>query len=125
MFNNINTTKICDICLKLTTKTPKRRQWRRSGISIVDLNQSYKTFASASIVESDQVIFFRVKLASPSVKIAVQIIRNNLLTLRLKYSTAEYLLFLRKHLIYKKIITKKCTIIIIIIIITIIVIIIT
>ena len=66
------------------------------------LKPNFKTFSSASIVESDQVIFFQVKLASPSVKIAVQIIRNNLLTLRLKYSTAEYLLFLRKHLIYKK-----------------------
>ena len=35
---NGNTKKTCEICSKLTIKTPKQRQWR-PGISIVDLEQ--------------------------------------------------------------------------------------
>ena len=34
--NNRNTRTRCTICSKLTIKTPKRRHWRRSGVSIVD-----------------------------------------------------------------------------------------
>ena len=34
-FNNRNKTK-CQICLKLTIKKPKRRQWRRSGAFVVN-----------------------------------------------------------------------------------------
>ena len=34
--NNRNTTTRCEICLKLTIKTPERRQWRRSGVFIVN-----------------------------------------------------------------------------------------
>ena len=33
---NRNTTKRCEICSKITIKTPKRRQWRCSGVSIVN-----------------------------------------------------------------------------------------
>ena len=33
--NNKNTTKRCEICSKLTIKTPERRQWRFSGVFIV------------------------------------------------------------------------------------------
>ena len=32
-----NTRTRCEICSKLTTKTPERHQWRRSGVSIVNL----------------------------------------------------------------------------------------
>ena len=32
--NNRNTRTRCEICSKLTIKTPERRQWRRSGIFI-------------------------------------------------------------------------------------------
>ena len=32
---NRNTRTRCQICSKLTIKTPERRQWRRSGIFIV------------------------------------------------------------------------------------------
>ena len=35
-FNNRNTRARCEICSKLTIKTPERRDWRRSGVSIVD-----------------------------------------------------------------------------------------
>ena len=34
--NNRNTRKRCEICSKLTIKTPEQRQWRRSGVFIVN-----------------------------------------------------------------------------------------
>ena len=34
--NNRNTRARCEICSKLTIKTPKRRHWRRSGVFIVN-----------------------------------------------------------------------------------------
>ena len=35
-FSNRNTRARCEICLKLTIKTPERRQWRRSGVFVAD-----------------------------------------------------------------------------------------
>ena len=35
-FNNRNTRTRCEICSKLTIKTPERRHWRRSGVFIVN-----------------------------------------------------------------------------------------
>ena len=37
--NNRNTGTRCEICSKLTIKTPERRQWRRSGAFIVNYEQ--------------------------------------------------------------------------------------
>ena len=34
--NNRNTRTRCEICSKLTIKTPERRHWRRSGVFIVN-----------------------------------------------------------------------------------------
>ena len=34
--NNRNTRTRCEICSKLTIKTPERRQWRRSGVFTVN-----------------------------------------------------------------------------------------
>ena len=34
--NNNNTKTRCEICSELTIKTPERRQWRRSGVFIVN-----------------------------------------------------------------------------------------
>ena len=34
--NNRNTRTSCEICSKLTIKIPEQRQWRRSGIFIVN-----------------------------------------------------------------------------------------
>ena len=34
--HNRNARIWCEICLKLTIKTPERRQWRRSGVFIVN-----------------------------------------------------------------------------------------
>ena len=36
LLNNGNTRARCEICSKLARKTPERRQWRRSGVYIVD-----------------------------------------------------------------------------------------
>ena len=36
---NRNTGKMCEICSKLTIKTPERRHWRRSGVFIVNFEQ--------------------------------------------------------------------------------------
>ena len=35
--NNRNTKTRCEICSKLTIKTPERRKWRRSGVFVVNL----------------------------------------------------------------------------------------
>ena len=35
--NNKNTRTGCEICSKLTIKTPERRQWRHPGVFIVNL----------------------------------------------------------------------------------------
>ena len=42
--NNRNTIRRCEICLKLTIKTPDLRQWRRSGVFIVTLNILHTLF---------------------------------------------------------------------------------
>ena len=34
--NTKSTKTSCEICSKLTVKTPERRQWRRSGVFIVN-----------------------------------------------------------------------------------------
>ena len=34
--NNRNTRKRCEICSKLTIKTPEQRQWRRCGVFVVN-----------------------------------------------------------------------------------------
>ena len=38
--NNRNTRTRCEICLKLTIKTPERRQLRRSGVLIVNFEHN-------------------------------------------------------------------------------------
>ena len=38
----------CEICLKLTTKTPKRRQWRRFGLFIVNFEHISHLCSSVS-----------------------------------------------------------------------------
>ena len=38
-FNNRISRKRCEICLKLTIKTPERRHWRRTGVFIVNFER--------------------------------------------------------------------------------------
>ena len=47
--------KGCEIWLKLTIKTPERRQWRRSGVFIVNFEYNLHPFDSASIADFEQV----------------------------------------------------------------------
>ena len=42
--NNRNTIKRYKICSKLTIKTPERRQWRRSGVFIVNFENNSHLF---------------------------------------------------------------------------------
>ena len=54
--NNRNTRTRCEICSRLTIKTPERRhwhRWRRSGVFIV--NYEHITCSSVSIVNFEQV----------------------------------------------------------------------
>ena len=43
-FNNRNTRRRCDICSKLTIKTPERRPWRRFGVLLLILNKFHTFF---------------------------------------------------------------------------------
>ena len=43
-FNNRDSRKRCEICSKLTIKTPERRQWRRSGVFIVNFEHISHSF---------------------------------------------------------------------------------
>ena len=52
-FNNRNTKKRCEICSKLTTKTPEGSQWRRSHVFIV--NFEHISFFSVSVADYKQV----------------------------------------------------------------------
>ena len=55
--NNRNTRARCEICSKLTIKTPGRVHWRRSGVFIVNFENIWhmKTFQNVSIVNFEQV----------------------------------------------------------------------
>ena len=54
--NNRNTRKRCEICSKLTIKTPKRRQWRRFGVFIVNFEHISHLCSSVSVVNFEHVI---------------------------------------------------------------------
>ena len=42
--NNRNTRERCEICSKLKTKTPERRQWRRSCVFILNFEHILHLF---------------------------------------------------------------------------------
>ena len=46
----------CEICSKLTIKTPKRHHWRRFGVFIVNFQHISHHCCSVSIVDFEQVI---------------------------------------------------------------------
>ena len=43
--NNRNTRKSCEICSRLTTKTPEQCQWRRSSVFIVNVGHTLYLFS--------------------------------------------------------------------------------
>ena len=53
--NNKNTRKRCEICSKLTIKTPERRHWRRSAVFLVYSEPISHLFFSVSIVDFEKV----------------------------------------------------------------------
>ena len=52
--NNRNTRKRCEICSKLTVKTPERNHWHRSAIFVVNFEHILHLFSSISIVDFEQ-----------------------------------------------------------------------
>ena len=57
--NNRNSRKRCEVCSKLTIKTPERRQWRHSGVFIVNFEHT-SSFSNVSIVYFEKVNVSRV-----------------------------------------------------------------
>ena len=55
--NNINTRRTCEICSKLTIKTPQQNQFRRSGVFIFNCEYISHLYllSSVSIVDFEQV----------------------------------------------------------------------
>ena len=53
--NNRNTRTKCEICSKLTIKTPERCQWRRSGVFNVNFQHISRLCSSVSIVNFEEV----------------------------------------------------------------------
>ena len=53
--NNRNTRKRCKIYSKSRIKTPERRQWRHSGVFIVNFEQIFASFSSVSIADFERV----------------------------------------------------------------------
>ena len=49
--NNRTTRTRCEISSKLTIKTPERRQWRHSGVFIINFEQFFTPCSSVSIVK--------------------------------------------------------------------------
>ena len=59
--NNKNTRIRCEICSKLTIKTPDRRQWRRSEMHILKmykpfLSEKYPSYAKMTLIKDGEVI---------------------------------------------------------------------
>ena len=46
----VNNRKRQEICSKLTIKTPERRQWRRSGLFIVNFEQAFASWDRSGII---------------------------------------------------------------------------
>ena len=52
--SNRNTRTKCEICSKLTIKTPERRDWRRSGVFIVNFEHILNLVSCVFIVKFEQ-----------------------------------------------------------------------
>ena len=68
---NRNTRKKCEICSKLTIKTPKRSQWRCSGLLTVNFEHISHLFFSVSIVDFEQVNVCWVRVLMKFVQIII------------------------------------------------------
>ena len=54
--NDRNTRSRYEICSKLTIKTPEQRQWRRSGVFVVNFEHISHRVLSVSVVNFEHVI---------------------------------------------------------------------
>ena len=54
-FKNRDTRIRCEICSKLTIKSPERRHWRYSGVFIVNFKTYFTPCSSVSIVNFEHV----------------------------------------------------------------------
>ena len=54
--NNRNTRTRFEIYSKLTIKTPERREWRHSGVFIVNFEYIFTSCSSVSIIKFDHII---------------------------------------------------------------------
>ena len=52
--SNRNTREKCEICSKLTIKSPKRRHWRRSGVFIVNFEHISHIFLAFLLFDFEQ-----------------------------------------------------------------------
>ena len=53
-FNNRDSRKRCEICSKLTIKTPERLQWRRSGVFMVNFEHISQLFPLSLLLASNK-----------------------------------------------------------------------
>ena len=53
--NNRNTRTRCEICSKLTIKTPERRHWHHSVVFIVNFELNFPPYSSVSILNFEHV----------------------------------------------------------------------
>ena len=72
--NNRNTRTRCEICSTLTTKTPEQRQWRRSGVFVVNFEKYFTICTSISSVNFEHVI---AGWETPSNSSQIKIISRN------------------------------------------------
>ena len=49
----VSNRKMCEICAKLTIKTPERRHWGRSGVFIVNFELSIVSIVNFEQVNTD------------------------------------------------------------------------
>ena len=74
-----NTKARCQICLKLTIKTPERRHWRRFGVFVVNFEHIFTPCSSVSIVNLERVNadWDRYIISSVTVKVTCEANKDN------------------------------------------------
>ena len=60
--NKISTRKRCEICSKLTIKTPERRHWRRFGVFIINFEQISHHYLVFLLLNLNKYMFVGVDL---------------------------------------------------------------
>ena len=74
--NNKNSRKKCEIWLKLTIKTPERRQWRRSGVFTVNFEHTSHLFLVFLLLTLNNQMLAGLCVSKVSWKIRIPTIHN-------------------------------------------------